>query len=330
MKLKIKSVLRKLSRAYHAQDAKTFDEGLEELEEKLEEGAEDETPEEAIEIHNHIPGGQDAMGELPSRESSVSSPAFDGEEAPPWAKKMQEANDAMFKKMGDEFEAFKKKHEGEGEDRRGHDESEEEERGEEEHLGYDNEEENLEMEDRQHNDRRHDDRRDRRDRRNDDEANKEILGELEFEAPPGTGDRARRAKDSAFLEEAFQDAVAKAEVLSPGIDLPTFDRAAPPTRTAKAIFSLRRSALDSANKKAASREVISQAMSGRALDSKRMSIASTRVLFNAVAGAMASQNNTRATDHSVTTRGGGGTVTGPQSIADINARNAAFYNKKRA
>ena len=37
-----------------------------------------------------------------------------------------------------------------------------------------------------------------------------ILGELEYEAPPGTGDKARAAKDSAYLEDSFQDAVAKA------------------------------------------------------------------------------------------------------------------------
>lgn len=338
--MSLKSALRKMSRAFSTKDEKMFDEAMDEFEEKMEK---DESPEEAIEIHNHIPGQQDSMGELPSKEFSVSSPAFDGDEAPPWFKKHEEATDARFKKMNDSFEDFikgKKKEGEEAEDRRdgpteggehpswpggefpsggirgdrhGKDESEEErERGEDRR---DNEEENLEM-DRQ---------RDRqRDRRNNDEANKEILGELEFEAPPGTGDRAMKAKDSKYLEEAFQDAVAKAEVLAPGLRLPTFDRAAKPSRTLGDIVKLRRTALDLAYGQPATRGIIDQAMSGKTMDSKRMGLASARVLFNAVASAVASSNNFRATDRGFETGGGlrphanGARI---QTLADINKVN---------
>src|SRR5262249_47744554 len=73
---------------------------------------------------------------------------------------------------------------------------------------------------------------------------KEILGELEFEAPVGTGDCARRAKDSVYLGDSFQDTLAKAEVLAPGIALPTFDVKAAPKRTLDSIIKLRKTALD--------------------------------------------------------------------------------------
>jgi hypothetical protein len=352
--MSLKSALRKMSRAFATKDERAFDEAMEEFENKLEK---DESPEEAIEIHNHIPGQHDSMGELPSKEFNVSSPAFDGDEAPPWFKKHEEATDARFKKMNDSFEDFIKGKKKEGEeaedrqrdrrdgpteggehpswpggefpsggirgDRHGKDESEEErEEGERGEDRRDNEEENLEM------DRQRDRSRDRG-RANNDEANKEILGELEFEAPPGTGDRAMKAKDSKYLEEAFQDAVAKAEVLAPGLRLPTFDRAAKPSRTLNDIVKLRRTALDLAYNQPATRGIIDQAMSGRTMDSKRMSLSSARVLFNSVASAVASSNNSRATDRGYE---GGGVRTNTngariQTLADINKVNREAHSK---
>lgn len=327
----LKSAIRKLSRAFAAKDASAFDEALEEIEEKAE-----DTEEDPIEIHNHIPDARDTMGELPSKEFSTSSPAFD--EEPPWFKEHKEATDKQFKAMRDSFEEFTK-----GKDRRGRDEGEESEpleRGEEgeafDDMG------NLEMEDRRRSNDEPSEREEmaerikerggNNDRRNNnDEANKEILGELEFEAPPGTGDRARRAKDSAFLEDSFQDALSKAEVLAPGIKLPTFDRKAAPARTLRSIVTLRRAALDLAyNTVPAARGVIDQAMSGRTMDAKRMSLGQTRVLFNAVAGQVGTNNNQRATDR--TTDFGGqrqNAGAGIQSIADINRKNREVYGRAK-
>jgi uncharacterized protein len=327
-----KSAIRKLSRAFSAKDERAFDEALEELEEKAEEAQDGE--EDPIEIHNHIPDARDTTGELPSREFSTSSPAFD--EEPEWFKKHKEANDAMLKSMKDSFEEFMKK--GKGEDRRDEEEEyEPRERGEEgeafDDMG------NLEMEDRRRSNDEPSEREEMAERikerggdrrtRNDDEANKEILGELEFEAPPGTGDAARRAKDSKYLEEAFQDAVAKAEVLAPGIRLPTFDRTASPARTMRQIVGLRRSALDLAyNTIPAARGVIDQAMSGRTMDSKRMKLGQARVLFNSVAGQIASGNNSRATDGATNFGSRHAQVPQIQTIADINKKNREVYARK--
>lgn len=348
--------LDRVTRAFASKDEKGFDEAMDNLEEKLEEEHEEESHDESepeIEVHNHIPdarGMMDGIGELPGKEGGEKQfDSADGE-MPPWFKEHKEATDRQFKRMNDALDALR----GDRRHRDNEEELEEEEHQEDgglENLGEYAEhdetaaEENLEMEDR-HRDRRHrdgeeeemEDRRrntDRGNRDRRDEANKEILGELEFEAPPGTGDRARKARDSRYLEEAFQDALSKAEQLVPSITLPTFDRAAPPLRTLGQINKLRRTALDLAYAQPATRHIIDGAMSGRTFDSKRMKFAPVRVLFNAAATAAGMANNQRgsfrATD-SLPVGGRRGVTPGGslQTTADINKRNKEFFgaNKK--
>lgn len=333
--------LDRVARAFSTKDERAFDEAMDNLEEKLEEKSEDtnEDPD-TIEVHNHIPDSMmrdTGRGELPEKDPPGFDRARDEEEAPPWFKKHQEDTDKRFKSMNDSIENLigKKKEEEEehSEDRRDRRDNE----LEEEDLG------NLEMEDR-HRDRRGRDEPSERedmaerikerggDRRGSDkrdEANKEILGELEFEAPPGTGDRARKARDSQYLEDAFQDAIAKAEVLAPGLALPTFDRAAPPAKTFLAIHKLRKTAIDLAYNQPTTRGIFDQAMSGKTVDTKAMPYATTRVLFNTVATAAGMANNHRATDRS-TTDTHRGQQAGVQSIGDWNKRNREYYGRKSA
>lgn len=326
--MSVKSAFRKLGRAFKAQDAGAFDDAIEELEEGLEKDrGHDEEPE-TIEVHNHIPDARDTtMGELPPLNGGEK--AFD--EAPPWFAEHKKATDAMLEQMSKDIKLLK--------DRRGRDNGEEiigELEPEEPEM--DAEEENLEMADRRRSRDEPSEREEMAERirenggdrrgRNDDEANREILGELEFEAPPGTGDRARKARDSRYLDEAFQDTVSKAEVLAPGIRLPTFDKAAPPVRTAKTLFALRRTALDLAYNKPETRGIIDGAMSGRALDTKQMRPGQARVLFNTVASVVGSDNNRRATDSGgVIQRRSIDAPAGLQSTADINKRNREFYKR---
>lgn len=331
-----KSAIRSLGRAFRAKDEAGFDEALGELEESVEDmhDAGEEDPD-TIEVHNHLPDGfmrDTAIGELPEKGGSVSSPAFDGEEAPPWFKKHEEATDKRFKSMADSIASLK------GDRRRNNDETPEEEEiiegqedsSEDPNMGMDRRRNTDEPSEREEMAERM--RENGADRRNSDEANKAILGELEFEAPPGTGDKAKKARDSKYLEEAFQDTVSKAEVLAPGYTVPTFDAKAPPVKTFRAIDRLRRSTLDLAYNKPETRGVIDQALSGRTFDSKRISFGHARVLFNVVAGAAAASNNSRATD----TRQGAADNNGAthrvagsvQSLADINKRNAEVYARK--
>jgi hypothetical protein len=310
-----------------AKDNSAFDSAMDGLEEELEDkvGDEAETKEpDAIEIHNHIPNndaagdpdknaieihnhipGQDAIGEVPPMDKNEFDTRDD--EQPEWLKKFSKDCMDRFKSIDDKFEAMGKK-----------DDEPAAEDDEPEVLRED--EGNLEMDARRGKDTK------------DDEANKKILGELEFEAPPGTNDKARKAKDSAYLEDSFQDAVSKAEILAPGIRIPTFDKAVAPVKTAKVLFGLRRTALDLAYSKPETRGIIDAALSGHTFDSKRMPEGSIRVLFNSVAAQAARDNNERSTtdsrgSHAVTSGGHavGGKLT---SLAGINERNRERFARK--
>lgn len=302
--MSVKTTLRRLQRAFDAKDARAFDEGIEELEDKVEDAPKDP---DTIEVHNHIPG-QDAIGQVPPKDPATTETRDDKEE-PEWFKNFSKDCMDRFKSMDDKFEAFGKKDDEEKKaDDAGEDPAAE--------MATDP---NLEM------DRKSKDAKD-------DEANKSILGELEFEAPPGTNDKARKAKDSIYLEDSFQDAVSKAEILAPGIRVPTFDRAMSPAKTATALFGLRRTALDLAYVQPETRGIIDAAMGGHTFDSKTMGNSAVRVLFNAVASQAAQNNNARATDRGVRPTTGGGHVTNSKigSLASINDRNKEKYGRKSA
>lgn len=117
----------------------------------------------------------------------------------------------------------------------------------------------------------------------------EIEGQLEEEAPIGTGDRARKARDSAYLGDSYQETVALAEILLPGIRVPTFTRDAAPKKTLDAICGLRRSALELLNNQAPGRAMI-ESVTGKPLFLDGMKCGEVRTLFKAV-GAIKKQQN---------------------------------------
>jgi len=328
----------KLRKAFSARDERALDEAIGEAEAAQEPG---------VEIHNHIPA-PDNLGVLPpepserggeDRHRNDDRRRSDDNETPPWFKAEKEANDAWRKKVGDDIAALQKwagqeaqepEHQ---EDRRNDDRRRDDDavyNGSEVHSSDPiSHEPNLEMHegrDRRNDDRRQDDRRRSDDRR--DEANKKILGELEYEAPPGTGDAARRARDSAYLGDSFQDTASKAEILAPGIRIPMYDRAAAPVRTFRAIDSLRRSALDLANSRPEGRGVI-EACLGRPLNTRAMDASAVRLLFNATAASLAGDNHRRSTDSSALrpVDGGGLPVGRIRTLADINANNAKRFRR---
>jgi hypothetical protein len=318
--MSVKSALRKLQRSFASKDAAAFDDAMEELEDKVGDEAEKKEPD-AIEIHNHIPNndaageggieihnhipGKDGMGEMPPMDKDEFDTRDD--EQPEWLKKFSKDCMDRFKSIDDKFEAMGKKDEPDAEDDI-----------DPELMGAKEDEGNLEMDARRGKDAK------------DDEANKKILGELEFEAPPGTNDKARKAKDSMYLEDSFQDAVSKAEIRAPGIRIPAFDKSFAPVKTAKVLFALRRTALDLAYSKPDTRGIIDAAMSGHTFDSKKMPDGSVRVLFNAVAAQAARDNNERSTTDSRSSHtANNGQVAGKlTSLASINERNRERFARK--
>ena len=324
--MSVKTALRRLERAFTAKDSSAFDSAMDGLEEELEDKVGDEAEKkepDAIEIHNHIPGhdageggieihnhipGKDGLGEVPPLDKDEFDTRDD--EQPEWLKKFSKDCMDRFKSIDDKFEAMGKKKD---------DEPVAEDDVDPTLMGSREDEGNLEMDARRGKDAK------------DDEANKKILGELEFEAPPGTNDKARKAKDSAYLEDSFQDAVSKAEILAPGIRIPAFDKALAPVKTAKVLFGLRRTALDLAYSKPETRGLIDAAMSGHTFDSKKMPDSSVRVLFNSVAAQAARDNNERSTTDSrgSHTANNGGQVAGKlTSLAGINERNRERFARK--
>jgi uncharacterized protein len=159
-----------------------------------------------------------------------------------------------------------------------------------------------------------------------DDEGKEVEGALEEEAPVGTGDAAKKAKDSAYLRESHQETVALAEIIAPGISVPTFDASKPPAQGYKSICDLRKRALQFGNRDAATNAMILQVRGGRDLSDEgiqKMHCSETRTLFLAVGGLKKAANNT--SDRRVTAPGG--TVHTPPK--GLNQTHREYWDKRK-
>ena len=160
----------------------------------------------------------------------------------------------------------------------------------------------------------------------DDPETMDAMDAMEGEMPEGvTKDQARKAKDSAYLTDSFQETVSLAEIIAPGIRIPTFDRAARPASSLKSICALRSQALDLAYAQPQTRGLIDELLAGKTLDTKKMTCDATRSLFRSVA-ALKKTENKKAT-FSVSDNEKNQTR-GVKTIADLNKLNAEYYNKK--
>ena len=152
--------------------------------------------------------------------------------------------------------------------------------------------------------------------------------QLEEEAPAGTKDKARKAKDSVYLEDSFQETFSLAEIIAPGIRAPVFDKAARPAETLKTICNLRNTALDLAYGIPATRGIIEDILGqGKTLDTKNMTCDAVRNLFKAVASVKKTANKSVTNDMSQFSPSQN-EKKGPMSIADINKLNTEYYKKQ--
>ncbi len=151
----------------------------------------------------------------------------------------------------------------------------------------------------------------------------DIEGSLMEEAPEGTGDKARKARDSAYLEDSFQETVALAEILAPGIKIPTFDRNLNPKQTLDSICALRRKALDAANSTVEGRAIIKE-VHGRELEMSGMKCNTVRTIFKSVAALKKSANKSSKTEDF----SGNQIRTNKLTLSQINKRNAEIYSGK--
>jgi uncharacterized protein len=162
------------------------------------------------------------------------------------------------------------------------------------------------------------------------EKDKEIEGELKEEAPGGTGDDDRKpTRDSKFLAEVFQDTISLAEIIAPGIHVPTFDAASKARDTYASICGLRKRALGFGLNEPATNAMILKANGGRevTVDSlNQMRCPAAKVLFNAVAAMKKEANNSVRTETSTARTGDKDARV--RSIADINKRNTEAWARK--
>jgi hypothetical protein len=164
-----------------------------------------------------------------------------------------------------------------------------------------------------------------------DDDNTKILGELELEAPPGTGDGiAAKSKDSALLADSWQETLSLAEVISPGAKpASTFDAKADPKKTYDAMCRFRHTVLDLAATQPATRTFMDGVTGGRG--HATLDCAATRSLFRAVGAFKKQANNNDATRdmglrNTPTMAGGGsGAVGAIQTPADLNKKFAEIY-----
>jgi hypothetical protein len=157
------------------------------------------------------------------------------------------------------------------------------------------------------------------------EDNEKIEGSLEMEAPPGTGDEAKKAKDSAYLSDSWQEAVSLAEIIAPGYKAPTFDAKASPVKTFDALCKFRRTVLDLASHDGDTRSFMDSITGGREL--KNHTCDGIRTLFRAVGTYKKNANNSSSTADTILPNSGGGTGVRARikTPAELNKVYAEYY-----
>jgi hypothetical protein len=137
------------------------------------------------------------------------------------------------------------------------------------------------------------------------------------------------ARDSAHLGERFKEVVAKAEILSPGISIPTFDAKFPAAQTLDSICKFRRRTLDRAWNTQDSRVHVETICGNVDLPKKMraMDCNSVRMLFDGASALASKANNQLTTGPGKAGKGRDGVNAGPSTLGEINARNRELYGQ---
>lgn len=137
-----------------------------------------------------------------------------------------------------------------------------------------------------------------------------------------------RVRDSAHIEGNFQDMLSRAEMLVPGISVPTFDSRQPATRTIDAMCQFRRRALLKAWATDDGREILETVLGTTRDDIRplvqKMTCDAVLTAFNGSAEMARRANNTHT---QVQRRATGDQKKGPQTLGEVNAANRKFYKQ---
>lgn len=129
----------------------------------------------------------------------------------------------------------------------------------------------------------------------------------------------KSTNDSAAFRDEFQDAKARAEILAPGVKLPTFDAKAESKKTADSICVLRRRALRASLD--GDNAALVKAITGDS-DVSKMTCDSAKAFFNA-ASELVKQKNSLIAKPIVKTEDS------KSGWAGINQRNADFWSNRK-
>lgn len=160
-----------------------------------------------------------------------------------------------------------------------------------------------------------------------DEEDPELVEEMKDEFPEELQEEAVKAKDSAYFAESFQDTVALAEILVPGIRIPTYDRALTPGQTFKKICGFRKQAIDLAYGQPATRSILDDLLNGKPLATSNMTCDAARTLFRSAAAMKRAMNNSLGHTNDTGTTGSIKKA-GPKSLAELNKINAERWATK--
>lgn len=161
------------------------------------------------------------------------------------------------------------------------------------------------------------------------ETQDEATGEEDEDGKKPTKDNATvRSRDSVHLQTSFQDAVSKAEILCPGISVPTFDSKLPAAKTLDAVCGFRRKVLGQAWKDPDTKPVMEPLLAGADLAKTlpKMTCDSVLMLFNGAAEMKRQANNARLPRRTADDNNKPARV---QSLADVNARNRETYGQPK-
>jgi hypothetical protein len=138
-----------------------------------------------------------------------------------------------------------------------------------------------------------------------------------------------KVKDSAFLGDTVREVASMAEILSPGISLPTFDAADRPGITAKRLCMFRRKSLDAAYTHTDTRDIIDTLMAGRKFDTAAMTCDAARTLFRSASALKLKLNNAKTATRGIMDGKHSSDAAPVVTLADINAKNAAHWAGKK-
>lgn len=155
--------------------------------------------------------------------------------------------------------------------------------------------------------------------------------ELVEEAPDNVDEAmVKGAKDSAFFQESWNETLATAEIIAPGVRVPTFDRAAKPGRTVDALCKFRRTVLELAAGQAVTRGMMDEISGGRTFDTKCATCDKIRGMFRSLGAMRRTRNNDRGELRIAGTGGAVASTSSVMSIADLNKRNRERHARKSA